>query len=64
VRLRARAHAEQHLRSRGRLAALYQGEWLENTMVFAGRCSFSLGELKYEYPQEIVPRGRDAGVAT
>ena len=30
-------------------------------MVIAGRCSFSLGELKYEYPQEIVPRGRDAG---
>ena len=26
-------------------------------MVLAGRCSFSLGELKYEYPQEIVPAG-------
>jgi error-prone DNA polymerase len=50
-------NAEQHLRSRGRLAALYQHEWLENTMVLAGRCSFSLGELKYEYPQEIVPAG-------
>jgi error-prone DNA polymerase len=50
-------NAEQHLRSRGRLAALYQHEWLENSMVFAGRCSFSLGELKYEYPQEIVPPG-------
>ncbi|HEY4956939.1 MAG TPA: error-prone DNA polymerase, partial [Caldimonas sp.] len=50
-------NAEQHLRSRGRLAALYQHEWLENTMVFAGRCSFSLAELKYEYPQEIVPAG-------
>ncbi|MEO8311830.1 MAG: error-prone DNA polymerase, partial [Caldimonas sp.] len=50
-------NAEQHLRSRGRLAALYQPEWLENTMVFAGRCSFSLAELKYEYPQEIVPAG-------
>ncbi|HEV7575276.1 MAG TPA: PHP domain-containing protein, partial [Caldimonas sp.] len=50
-------NAEQHLRSRGRLAALYQPEWLENTMVLAGRCSFSLAELKYEYPQEIVPSG-------
>jgi error-prone DNA polymerase len=50
-------NAEQHLRSRGRLAALYEPEWLENTMVFAGRCSFSLDELKYEYPQEIVPAG-------
>ena len=50
-------NAEQHLRSRGRLAALYQPEWLENTMVLAGRCSFSLDELRYEYPQEIVPPG-------
>ena len=50
-------NAEQHLRSRGRLAALYEPEWLENTMILAGRCSFSLAELKYEYPQEIVPEG-------
>jgi error-prone DNA polymerase len=50
-------NAEQHLRSRGRLAALYQPEWLENTMLLAGRCGFSLAELKYEYPQEIVPAG-------
>ena len=50
-------NAEQHLRSRGRLAALYQREWLEQTMVLAGRCSFSLAELRYEYPEEIVPRG-------
>jgi error-prone DNA polymerase len=50
-------NAEQHLRSRGRLAALYEAEWLENTMVLAGRCSFSLAELRYEYPQEIVPAG-------
>ncbi len=50
-------NAEQHLRSRGRLAALYEAGWLENTMVLAGRCSFSLAELRYEYPQEIVPAG-------
>ena len=55
-------NAEQHLRSRGRLAALYRAEWLENTMVLAGRCSFSLGELKYEYPQEIVPPGETPAV--
>ena len=50
-------NAEQHLRARGRLAALYAPEWLENTMAIAAQCSFSLGELKYEYPQEIVPVG-------
>lgn len=51
------ANAEQHLRSRGRLASLYEPQWLENSVVLAGRCSFKLSELKYEYPQEIVPPG-------
>ena len=51
-------NAEQHLRSRARLAALYEPQWLENTLAFAGRCSFSLAELRYEYPREIVPEGQ------
>ncbi|MCE9660697.1 MAG: error-prone DNA polymerase [Burkholderiales bacterium] len=51
------SNAEQHLRSRGRLAALYEAEWLHNTLRLAGQCRFSLGELRYEYPQEIVPTG-------
>jgi error-prone DNA polymerase len=51
------ANAEAHLRSRGRLAALYEPAWLEQSLVLAGRCSFSLDELRYEYPQEIVPAG-------
>jgi len=50
-------NAEQHLRSRARLAQLYEPEWLENTLAWAGACSFSLRELKYEYPQELVPAG-------
>ena len=51
------ANAEQHLRSRTRLAGLYEAEWLDNTMALAAQCSFSLDELRYEYPQEIVPAG-------
>ena len=51
------ANAEQHLRSRGRIGALYEPAWIEQTMVLAGQCGFSLKELKYEYPQEIVPLG-------
>ena len=50
-------NAEAHLRSRPRLARLYRREWLEQTLVLAGRCAFSLAELKYEYPREIVPDG-------
>jgi error-prone DNA polymerase len=51
------SNAEQHLRSRGRLASLYEAQWLANTLLLAGQCSFSLSELKYEYPREIVPPG-------
>ena len=55
--LQLEPNAEQHLRARGRLAALYEPEWLDNTLAFAGRCSFSLAELRYEYPREVVPEG-------
>jgi error-prone DNA polymerase len=54
---RLQPNAEAHLRSRGRLAALYEPQWLHNTLVLAGSCRFSLDELRYEYPQEIVPDG-------
>jgi error-prone DNA polymerase len=36
---------------------LYRPEWLAQTLVLAGRCAFSLAELKYEYPREITPAG-------
>ena len=51
-------NAEAHLRSRGRLQALYPPEWLARTVAIAGLCSFSLDELRYEYPREIVPEGQ------
>ena len=51
-------NAEAHLRSRARLQAIYEPEWLAETVAIAARCKFSLGELKYEYPQEIVPAGQ------
>ncbi len=50
-------NTEARLRSRARLAALYRPEWLEKTVELAQSCSFSLTELKYEYPQETVPPG-------
>ncbi|MGD9944289.1 MAG: error-prone DNA polymerase [Burkholderiaceae bacterium] len=48
-------NAEQHLRSRTRLARLYPRALLDETVVVAERCCFSLKELRYEYPTEIVP---------
>ena len=51
------ANAEQHLRTRAQLAALYPPEALAQTLAAAARCRFSLDELRYEYPEEIVPSG-------
>jgi len=50
-------NAEQHLRSRLRLAQLYRPEWLAASVEIARRCTFSLAELRYEYPAELVPEG-------
>ncbi|MEN9773969.1 MAG: hypothetical protein RL322_1039 [Pseudomonadota bacterium] len=50
-------NAEQHLRSRLRLASLYPPELLEETLEVAACSRFSLDELRYEYPDEIVPAG-------
>jgi error-prone DNA polymerase len=46
------------LRSRARLAALYPPELLAATLQIAARCSFSLKELRYQYPQEAVLPGQ------
>lgn len=51
-------NGEQHLRSRLELSRLYRPEWLAAAVDFAARCRFSLAELRYEYPAEIVPPGR------
>ncbi|WP_069262526.1 error-prone DNA polymerase [Paraburkholderia nodosa] len=50
-------NAERHLRSRVRLGAIYPREALDATLDVARRCTFSLGELAYEYPEELVPPG-------
>ncbi len=51
------ANAEQHLRSRLRLANLYPAEALAETGAIAAQCSFSLDQLRYEYPDELAPAG-------
>src|SRR5207248_4266236 len=50
-------NAERSLRLRMRLAQLYPGELLAESLRIAERCDFSLQALKYEYPAELVPSG-------
>jgi error-prone DNA polymerase len=51
------ANGQRHLREPGELARLHPQELLQESARIAARCRFSLDELRYEYPREIVPPG-------
>ncbi|MDQ3582500.1 MAG: error-prone DNA polymerase, partial [Pseudomonadota bacterium] len=53
-------NGERCLRRREVLKGLYAPEWLAETLRIAGRCRFSLDELRYEYPEDLVPTGETA----
>ena len=50
-------NGERHLRTRRALAAIYPRDLLAETLVIARRCTFDLGQLRYQYPHELVPPG-------
>ena len=50
-------NGERHLRQRLALARLYPPELLAETLRIAACCNFSFDELRYEYPDEVVPAG-------
>jgi error-prone DNA polymerase len=50
-------NGERHLRMRATLEQVYGAALLQETLAIAERCRFSLDELRYEYPEEIVPAG-------
>lgn len=53
------ANAQRYLKSPSEMAALWQRypEAVERSKEVAERCHFSLEELRYQYPQELSPRG-------
>ena len=53
-------NAERHLRTRLRLGQTYPDELLRETLRVASMCTFSLDELKYQYPSEVIPEGETA----
>lgn len=55
------ANAERHLKSPDEMCRLF-APWphaIVATRTVADACAFSLDDLKYEYPHEIVPQGRN-----
>ncbi len=56
------ANAERYLKPAHEMARLFRDfpEAIAETMRFAGRITFSLDQLKYQYPDEPVPPGKTA----
>jgi error-prone DNA polymerase len=59
---RLEANAERHLKPAHEMARLFREfpEAIAETMRFAGLVSFSMDQLKYQYPDEPVPKGKTA----
>ncbi len=57
---RLAANAERHLKSPAEMVRLFRGheEAVARSLDIAGRCRFSLDELRYEYPDETAADGR------
>ena len=51
------SNGERHLRTREALAQAYPPELLAETLAVAARCTFTLDQLSYQYPREVVPEG-------
>ncbi len=60
--LRLAVNAERYLKAPAEMARLFKyfPEAIARTIKIAEACRFSLGELKYEYPDEPVPDGKTA----
>ena len=53
--LDAESNGQRHLRTREQINKLFPAELMAATIEIANRCHFELDELRYEYPQELVP---------
>src|SRR5690349_20377492 len=58
--LRLAVNAERHLKSPAEMARLFAAfpAAIARSLAIVEACSFSLGDLKYEYPDEPVPPGK------
>jgi len=54
---RLQPNSERYLRAIGRLSAIHPARLLAATLDVASRCEFSLAQIRYEYPEELVPAG-------
>lgn len=55
-------NAERHLKTEKEMFRLFRGypDAIKRTQEIAEACTFSLSELKYQYPKELIPPGKTA----
>ncbi len=53
---RLHSNAEAYLKPIYKLYQLYPEALLNETMVIAEQCQFSMDEIRYQYPEELVPK--------
>jgi error-prone DNA polymerase len=53
-------NAERHLKSQEEMRRLFRQypDAIKQTQIISEACTFSLNELKYEYPQEVIDEGK------
>lgn len=51
------SNGERHLRTRQLISKIYPDELIVESVRIASLCDFSLEELRYQYPSEVVPEG-------
>jgi len=54
---RRQRNAQRYLRPLKKLQQIYPAALLAETQVIADQCNFSMSEIKYCYPKEVVPEG-------
>lgn len=54
------ANSERYLRPLSKITKLYPEAQIQQSQKIAQRCTFSLAEISYEYPAEVVPQGYTA----
>jgi error-prone DNA polymerase len=55
------SNGERHLRQLSALTGIYPAPLLAESVNIARRCTFDLGQLRYEYPHELVPAAHTPG---
>ncbi len=50
-------NGERHLRTRQALSAIYAADLLAESVRIAERCRFTMDQIRYQYPHELVPEG-------